>query len=338
MKPAADYACYPAFPVKETSTGDILVPAPRSRHAACARGKYVLIHGGSDASGNPIEEDACIWLWDSETLSWAKIHAVTQIGKTLAPRDSHEILLDEKQDFLILHGGRIGSGSEQKQTGETWLYDFGAVAWSELPSCPSPSSNAALVNDTIYSIGSDASDVSGSIHILKLGPNATERSKPGALQWTKADFPTSPLAPGPRPRVGGALVPISTGMGRNYLVYLFGCREHVDFTPSKASENEEHPFYSDIWSLQLPTQGFNPASIKDALRDHLPGSMESGSMSWAEVEIMPTEQTQHEGKVHPGPRGFFGASPCLGGKGVVLWGGVNANKQKEADGWMLNIK
>lgn len=327
-KPAAEYACYPAFPLKEDATGDLLVPAPRKGHAACARGKYVVIHGGSDHNGTPIDEDACLWLWDSETLRWSKLHAATQIGATQAPRHGHSVFVDEKQELLVLHGGRTASGP----TVETWLYDFDAVAWTQLPYCPVASSSCAFVDGTLYSISSE-SELSGAIHTLRLGSNSTERSKPDALKWEKIEFSSNPLAaPGPKARVGAALVPISTGYGRHYLAYLLGQAK------ISGKENEQHPFCSDIWALQLPSHGFTGANVKDVIRDKLPGSLESGSWSWGEIEVLATEEDRPGGKVHPGPRGFFGASPCLGGKGVVFWGGVNANGVQEADGWLLKIQ
>lgn len=313
--------------MKETTTGDLLVPSPRKGHAACARGKYVLVFGGSDENGSPIDEDACIWFWDSENLAWGKLHAVTQIGKTLAPREGHGIFLQEKQDLLLLHGGRMGSAD----TGETWLYDFNTVAWTQLPSCPVAPLGSALVNNTLYSISTD-SNVGGSIHYLNLGSNETDRSKPGALKWEKVDFPANPFAAGPKARVGAALVPVSTGYGRNYLLYLLGEGE------KHGKEDQEHLYYSDIWSLQLPSQGFTLTTVKDAIRDNLPGRVDSGAFSWAEVEVVPTEQMEHEGKVHPGPRGFFGAASCLGANGVMFWGGMNAKGEKGADGWVLRIQ
>lgn len=329
-KPAAEYACYPAFPVKETTTGELLVPSPRQGHAACAKGKFVVIHGGSDENGTPIDEDSCLWEWDSETLRWSKIHAAVQIGRDLVPREGHDIFVDEQQDLLILHGGRSTSG----QTGETWLYDFNAVAWTRLPSCPVAPSSSAFVDGTLYSISSD-SELGGSIHSLSLGSSATDRAKSDALRWEKVDFPSNPLAPGPKPRVGGALVPISTGYGRHYLVYFLGRSE----AEGQGKENQDPAVvYSDFWTFQAPTHGFNPASVKDAIRDKLPGSVESGSYSWAELEIVPTEQVEPEGKVHPGPRAFIGATSCLDGKGVVFWGGVNAKGEHEADGWLLRIQ
>ncbi|PSR79724.1 hypothetical protein BD289DRAFT_375150 [Coniella lustricola] len=322
----AQHSHYTAFPVKDTVTGEVVVPAPRKGHAAAARGKHVVVHGGSDDKGVPIDEDNCIWLWDAEKLQWARIRAVTQIGKTLAAREGHSIFVDEKQDLLILHGGK----TREELTAETWLFDFDAVAWTQLPSSPATPSVAAYVDNTLYSISTDSA-LGGSIHVLKLGQNATERSKPEALKWEQIDFPTNPLAPGPTSRVGASLLPVSTGYGRHYLVYLLG-RE-----AKPGQENQEERFRSDVWSVQLPSHGFNAAAVKDAIRDRLPGNIESGTYSWAEVEIVPTEQLEHEGKVHPGPRGFFGASTCADGKSIVFWGGLNAKGDQEADGWMLKV-
>lgn len=55
-----------------------------------------------------------------------------------------------------------------------------------------------------------------------------------------------------------------------------------------------------------------------------------------------------EGKAHPGPRGWVGATvvrtPVVGvgvGEGparVVLWGGVNAKGEREGDGWVVELK
>ena len=66
-----EYACYPAVPLQESGSTD--VPLPRFRHAACARGKHVVVFGGCDSGGLPIDEAACLWLWDSERLKWAKL-------------------------------------------------------------------------------------------------------------------------------------------------------------------------------------------------------------------------------------------------------------------------
>ncbi|KAI8180766.1 Tip elongation aberrant protein 3 [Colletotrichum sp. SAR 10_65] len=320
-EPVAAYACYPAFAMQDVETGKTYIPAPRTKHAACARGQFAIIHGGADANGKPIEE-TCLWLWDSESLKWTKIQGASQIGKTLTPRFDHHIFFDHAQDILVLHGGR--TAANQKASTETWLYNFDTLAWTELPAAPEAPTAAAFVDNVLYTIGTD-SDMSGAIHYMDLKSNATDREKPDALVWKTVNFPTNPLVPGPRPREGGALVPIDTGVGRHYLIYMFGKEE-------KAGEKDYH---SDIWAVQLPTHGFTAAAVKDAIRDKLP-RVESGEFSWAEVELVPTEEVKTEGKAHPGPRGFFGAGSASG-KSLIFWGGDSA-KGKEGDGWLLQVQ
>ncbi|KAL8307088.1 hypothetical protein RB597_001229 [Gaeumannomyces tritici] len=307
---------YPAFPLKDATTGELLVPRPRTRHAAAARGNYLLVHGGVNASGAAppdkmaVEDAATIWLWDAGSLKWARIHA---------------------SDVLVLHGGRTAAGP----SAETWLYDFNTLAWMELPPAPVASPDAANVafsDGTLFVVSTDpgiegsSSSLGATVHFLKLGRSADEREK--TLRWERVDFPSNPLAPGPKVRDGGALVPVSTGYGRGHLIYMFGA------TTAEAKAGQE--FQPDVWSLQLPSSAFTPSSIKDAIREKLPG-VASESLTWSEVEIAPTEMLGHEGKAHPGPIAFFGATPCLGGKGVFMWGGSTADGEKQADGWLLEV-
>lgn len=323
-----EYACYPAVPMKDLTTGDVLAPSPRSGHAACARGNTIIVHGGRGQEGTVLHDQICLWVWNSETLSWSQINPGTLQGSTPSPRYDHRIFYDEKQDILVLHGGR----SDQLESAQAWVFDFKTASWTELPAAPAAPLSAAYVDETLYSLSS-SSDLGGSIHFLDL--SASKRDS-NSLEWSHVDFPSNPLVPGPRPRVGAALVPVSTGLGRYYLLYLLGSREDADLTSDK-TYTEEHPFYSDIWSLQLPSRGFTGANIKDAVRNTLPG-VKSGSFSWKEIEVVPSEQTQMAGKVHPGPRGFFGADVTADGKGIILWGGINAKREAESDGWQVRVE
>ncbi|KAK0721310.1 hypothetical protein B0T21DRAFT_403966 [Apiosordaria backusii] len=292
----------------DISTNEVLVPSPRKNHAACARGnRYVLIHGGEDVSGNPIDEGNVIWQWDSETLAWSKLRGTTQLYKTMAPRSGHSIFVDDKQGFLVSL-----SGSDDTTKREVWFYDFNQAVWTTLPDLPSSHElldAAAYAGNTLYVLTQDPSNpnIVGGVLSLYLYDNPTDREKP--LPWEHHTFQT----PSPQPRVGGGLVPISTGYGREYLVYMLGL---------PTSEDSEKGFQADIWTLQLPSRGITGAKMKDYVREKLP-KMKSGEMTWAEVELVAMEQMEHQGKVHPGPRGWFGVDGCLGGRGVVFWGGVN---------------
>ncbi|KAK4183551.1 hypothetical protein QBC35DRAFT_443201 [Podospora australis] len=322
---------FPPFPTQDATTGETLVPAPRKDHAAASRKDTLLIHGGRDASGQPIDEGNCIWACDINALRWSKLPGSTQLFTTMSPRFGHSIFVDEKQDFLVLIGGK-GPGCLDTET-EVWFYDFNAQAWTTLPKAPhAPIMAAAYRNETLYIItpdGDNPTNLSGAVHYLYLHTSPVEREKPNAMKWETVTFPTSPIAPGPKPREGAALVPITSGYGREYLVYMFGC--------SPSSDDKEKEFFSDIWTLQLPSARNTGAKAKDKIREKLPG-MESGEFSWSEAELIATEQLAvTEGKVHPGPRGLFGADSDGQGKTAVFWGGVNPKGEKEGDGWVLRL-
>lgn len=329
------YTCYPPYTLQDPSTGEVLVPRPRSEHAACAWGRTLLVHGGRDGGGRPIAEDNCLWQWDTERLCWAKLRGDSQIGAAMAPRYGHHLFADAEQEFLVLVGGRTwgekDADTDTEADTETgaWFCDFHAFAWTSLPRLPGKPLAAAYARGKVYVISRDGGTSSGgAVHFLDMLDSADERAQPAALVWRTVTFPAYPLAPGPKPRAAGALVPLATGYGREYLMYMFGC--------SGEREYKEKKFYSDVWTLQLPGHGLNPAAAKDKIKKKLPG-MESGEFRWAEAEIVPTEQMTQEGKAYPGPRGFFGADACLGGRGVVLWGGVNAKSENESDGWILRL-
>ena len=280
-------------------------------------------------------------------MKWTKLQGAVQLDAKLAPRYGHHIFVDEKQDFLILHGGHTSassSGSHSQPETETWLYSFDRNAWTTLPSGLSPPLAAAYVDNTLYTISvspdKDSPNLSGQINYLDVRKSTAEREKPGGLVWQSVTYPINPLTPGPRPRVGGALVPLTTGYGRSYLIYMFGVSSDSLGESTHANAPEEEKYYSDIWALQLPSHGFSAAAAKDVIRDKLmPKGIESSKFTWAEAELVATEQKPEleEGKVHPGPRGLLAASGCLEGKGVVLWGGVNPKGEREADGWVLGL-
>ncbi|KAI6774984.1 hypothetical protein HG530_001742 [Fusarium avenaceum] len=316
----SEYACYPAV------GDDGNIPSPRVNHAACLRRDTLIIFGGQNSEGQAADDEFTLWEWEPKAARWAEI---TAAGKAPQSRHGHQIFYDAKKDSLVLHGGYENG---QRTTG-TWLFDFTAHLWHKLPDSPAAPLAAQFVEGTLYSISAE-SDVHGSVHYIKT-VTIQDESVDKLPEWTTIDFPSNPIVPGPRPRVGSALIPVTTGHGRRYLLYLLGSRQDAEIASDK-TYTEDHPFYSDMWTLQLPSDDYSATRVKDAIRDTFPG-VESGAFSWHELEIAPAEMTQEAGKVHPGPRGFFGADTCLGGKGVVMWGGVNAKGETEADGWLLKI-
>lgn len=335
----AAYTCYPPYTLQDAQTGETLVPQPRGAHAACAlRGRYLLVHGGRGTDGAPVEEGNCIWQWDCDALTWAKLRGTSQLGVDLAPgRWGHWLFADDEQGFLVMVGGKTkdgGGGGESEM--EVWMYDLHAAAWTILPRVPARPLAAAYAEGKIYVIsggeGEEATGdakLGGTVHFMDMRKSPTEREKPDALVWQGIQFPANPLTPGPQPRTGGALVPLKTGHGRTYLVYMFGSSDEED-------GKGKREYYSDIWTLQLPARAHSAAALKDKIREKLP-RFESGEFRWAEAEIIPAEQIAAGGKVHPGPRGYFAADACLNGHGVMLWGGINAKGEVEGDGWVLRL-
>ncbi|KAL2163292.1 hypothetical protein VTH06DRAFT_5348 [Thermothelomyces fergusii] len=296
------YTCYPPYTLQDATTGETLVPRARAGHAACARGggRYLLVHGGRGAGGAPVEEANCVWQWDCDALSWARLRGdASQLGARMAPaRWGHWLFADEDQAFLVMVGGKTGDGGEESSEREVWMYDFHAAAWATLPRLPARPLAAAYVAGKVYAISSGGGEedaaageagLGGMVHFLDMRQSPAEREKADALVWQSVRFPATPLAPGPQPRAGGALVPLKTGHGRTYLVYMFGCSDE------EGGKGREKEYYSDIWTLQLPSPARSAAAVKDKIREKLP-RLESGEFRWAEAEIVPTEQMTAGGK------------------------------------------
>lgn len=331
----SEYALLPAIP--DTEGGK--VPQPRTRHAACSLNVCIAVYGGCDESGNVIDEGSTIWLYNTGKSAWEQLEAKNSDS---APGPRCDAKLFNHDNNLVLYGGRTSEGAELR---DVWFFSYVASTWSQLSSsAPATTLNAAVSNGTLHLIsGSD--NMSSDLHIFEISPKADTQP-----EWQTIPFPTNPLTPGPRPRIGSGLLPISTGFGRNYLVYFFGTRHNPSTgAPSAPSDSEEPTHWSDMWTYQIPssapeakatfnlTEAIKPARIKDAIRSKL--GYDSGTHSWGEIVVTPpADLLLSEGKVHPGPRGGFGCDTMEDGKGVVLWGGENAKGEIEADGWMIRLE
>lgn len=367
------YAMVPALPDGETGgeasgvrneTSDG-VPAPRSKHAACGLNVCVAIFGGSDENGDVIDEKGRVWLFNTAKACWEALDPPETSGESLSvqegssarpnyPESRTNASLFEHKNDLILYGGYNTSKQPLK---DTWHFSYSSRSWTRLPDAPSATTNAALTDDTLFLLTSSAEDngLSGYIHSLTIAKTAAETR---AARWTSQSFPASPLTPAPKPRVNGGLLPVSTGHGRSYLLHFLGEREVPSKSPVPAEREQLQ--YPDLWTLQLPSHttnassiasALNPAAIKDAIRSYLPKT-DAGTHGWAEVDVVPPSLDSvgngEGGKVHPGPRAFFGCD-VLGsetknvlGVGeramIVLWGGINAKGEREGDGWMVTVE
>lgn len=149
---------------------------------------------------------------------------------------------------------------------DLWKFDFAMRTWSQLPDAPVSTQNVALSDGVLHLISSGEDSMSSDLHILPLVTKTEEERV-----WHTIPFPTNPLTPGPLPRTGAGLLPVSTGYGRQYLLYLFGAQ-----TSPTSGEGDEKAsssdLWSDMWTYQLPSSTpdvtatadmWKPAKIKD---------------------------------------------------------------------------
>ncbi|KAF2169768.1 hypothetical protein M409DRAFT_64781 [Zasmidium cellare ATCC 36951] len=332
--PRFDYSVLPAL-ADDIDEGSGRVPAARSKHAACQLNVCVAVFGGVDESGKLVDRDPIVWLFVTAKSSW---QALEDVSGGIAPSQRSNAKLFEANNNLVLFGGIDENGQELK---DVWHFHYATRVWTPLPSAPVATSNAAVSGNTLYLISS-SDNMSSDAHELNF-------SNFESAEWKSTSFPTNPLTPGPRPRVGGGLLPVSTGFGRNYLLYFFGARQNPHTSETTSPQDTEDPTqWADMWSYQVEssqpevkattniTEALKPSKIKDAIRSKL--GYDTGNHSWAEVEVLPPgDLTTGEGKVHPGPRAYFGSDMASDGKSVVVWGGLNAKGEREGDGWLITL-
>ncbi|KAI1341226.1 hypothetical protein F5Y15DRAFT_422484 [Xylariaceae sp. FL0016] len=323
---APDYQVLPAI----SAAPDGPLPVARTKHAACALGSRIAIHGGCDDKGSLIDEGSKVWLYDTEKSAWDVTEAGSHPERVPPPRSMASMLAHDGN--LVLYGGLDASGSPMT---DVWYFNVFTKVWNQLPQAPVAASSAALAGNTLYIIAR-GDNLSSEVHHLSMDMYAETPPT-----WSSTSFPTNPLAPGPRSRSNGGLIPVTTGYGRNYLLYFFGDRQGD-------AETSDTPQWSDLWTFQLPSsdpemkaslsmaEAIKPAKIKDQIRSKL--GADTGGSSWAEVEVQPPGDLQaHAGKAHPGPRSSFGYDVAPDGKSVVMWGGVDAEGKVEGDGWIIEL-
>ena len=305
-------------------TSDVSIPPGRFLH-------------GAAASENPLpNKNASEKASYGEQIQSAIGNLPNLIGKGSSPQEPH--------GTLVINGG---FASQTQLHNDTWIFNIITRSWSSLPPSPSTSPyppSLALTHNRLYLISS-SSELGSEIHYLPFTKETYSDSRgEGEIglttakdEWTTLSFPTNPLTPGPRPRKGAGLMPVTTGNGREYLLYFFGERASPATSDTQPS-SEDAVFWSDVWSYQIPAQSMTAAGIKDATRSAM--GINTGEGSWAEVKIVTVVEGETEGKSHPGPRGWFASSPVgrdIDGGGVLLWGGINGKREVEGDGWIVNV-
>ena len=335
-KPEMDYSVIPALATLEGGK----TPDPRTKHAACTFHENIAIYGGCDEKGSLIDDESSVWLFNPERKAWDNL-APSNTDSLPGPRQNAKLFAEEKR--LILFGGVDTSGSHAS---DLWQFDIASRTWSQLPTAPVATSNATLANGQLWLISS-SDPVSSQLHHLSISESTEEGT------WDSFTFPTNPMAPGPRARHDGALLPVTTGWGRNYLIYLLGARDSPasPAAPDNQAQSKEITQWSDTWVVQIPSsdlgakpslslkEAIKPAKIKDAIRSVI--GADTGHLKWAEAVVqVPSDKVleEAEGKAHPGPRALFGADVMKNGHSVVFWGGVDSKGETVGDGWIVKFE
>ncbi|KIW36789.1 uncharacterized protein PV06_10911 [Exophiala oligosperma] len=282
---------------------------------------------------------------------------------------------------IFIHGGSTGAdgGGDALSTElrDTWAFDVGTRVWTRLPDIPDPGplevaneGRIVHVDNRLWRLG----DGFGRAMYLDLaehdpGPPNTNTDLPGGPKtnnasvlgiglkgdgkWQVISFgteatdssqttnTTSSQLPMPRPSAG--LVPITTGAGRQYLLYFMG----------KEVKSGE---LNDFWSFQTQSEGNSAAGIKDKIRDFVSrakDSWSSGEHTWAKCELAKKSDSkgaQHQqeerneiGKeVDAGwPDGLsdFGCDVWndQGGNVFVIWGG-RRGESVVGEGWVVTVE
>lgn len=139
---------------------------------------------------------------------------------------------------------------------------------------------------------------------------------------------SSPDKAHPGERAGAALIPVTTGQGRNYLLLLGGHSQNQQQT------NE------DVWSLQLKPEGMTAASFKDAARMAI--KQDTHEAEWSEVKYYNADgKIVQEGQAGRGIGMRQGVAAARGtevdGASIVLWGGSDGQGRIAGDGLMITV-
>jgi len=331
---ATEYQAIPAL----ASEGGTQIPEPRTAHAACAVGSNVVIYGGRDEAGNPVDDNSTLWEFDTQTLKWQVLKPETHPERVPPPRSGAALLFHDNN--LVLYGGRGKDGASLQ---DVWYFNTFTKTWNALPSAPVATNSAAVASNTLYLVS--ASDkLSGTLYSLTL-----ELYSPEPPAWQSTQFPTSPLTPGPGPRTNAAFLPISTGYGRNFLLYVFGNKlELASCVSDSQNKDSKNDIWDDLWTLQVPSSepemqattdfanAIKPAKIKDQIREKV--GAQTGNLTWCKVE--PTLSGDPPGTTEesqPTNRASFASAVTNDARTVVLWGGLSKTGETLGDGWLVHL-
>ena len=311
-----DYKCVPALP----SIDGCPVPSPRKSHSAAIYKENILVFGGPNEGGR-------VWSFSTETLKWT----------ARDPSDARSCQVSMNQgavvdgDLFIVHGSAFQAVSHLQ---ETWAFDLNTNTWLHIASLRTEpnqtSTKPALVGRTLFAISMarapNSDDHAIWLHYLNL--NETGKH----LEWQSLRLAVDPLS-GPLIDHGSPLVPVSTGMGRHYLLFQGG--RAANFDPNTAEQKSEAGDETGLWVMQIPSDENSLARLKDWVREKF--GRKSGNKQWAEVELKKDRGKSIETMNHPGPR-THSAMAGVDDRTVLMWCGCYPGfSEGQGDGWMIKL-
>jgi hypothetical protein len=367
-------ADYRSIPAKPESAGGEVPEKRVGHTAAVIGERIFIFGGRGGKQMKPLEEHGRVWIYNTRTDAWSYLdplpgtpypaarsyHSSTAIEKPEAPSKSVKIYqafeepeagtiaeaaqTDEERGghgTFFVHAGCPTSG----RTNDLWGFDVRSRTWKEFPTAPgNPRGGTSIVvsKRRIYRYGgfNGQGEEGGQLDILELVlttfddmGGSSESAVTAKGSWQTLNFAEENMKhPGNRSVAG--LQPITTGMGREYLVLFLGERD-----PSSQGHEGAGKFWGDVWAFQAPPHGMTAASLKDATWQAL--GRETGEGQWRQVDVADAEGVEGEDvrMLTPGERGWF-ASSAMGDldiSGIVLWGGLNGKNEREDNGWILTI-
>jgi hypothetical protein len=280
--------CSSGIPCPRTHASTSSTPHPQSSgdHGT------VFLHGGYDAAGKLLRD---VWAFDVASRIWSRWLDIPSAG-------AEEI---EGEGTIICTESRLwrcGDG-------------FGKVVYLD------------LVRDAIDDFSGvgelGVSPKTGNWQTVSFGPITVsgEGSQDDDVE-AKISRPGMHLAEAyPLPRIGAGFVPMTTGAGREYLLFFMG-------------QEGRGIVMGDVWSFQIRSDKRTPAMLKDGVRRMV--GMHTGEQTWAKADVV--QSTKEDGPLElPNGLSRFGCGPLqdFGRAAVVLWGGITQGADVVGDGWIM---
>lgn len=255
----------------------------------------------------------------------------------------------EAHGTIFLHGGYDAQGTLLR---DVWTFDVSSRVWARWPDIPSPGPEDVAFEGSICCVESRlwrVGDGFGKVMYLDIvrddADHGSGKSELGvspkdgkwrvlsfvetSAEQTQSDaekLPSPVVNAGnlPMPRKGAGYVPISTGAGREYLLYFMG-------------EDGPGSTVKDAWTFQIEADKSSMAKLKDKIRNTI--GQGTGENLWARAEFV--ETTKEDGTL-PIPQGLsrFASDAWrdFGGGEAVFWGGKTADGEVMNEGWVVTVK